>query len=141
MAITYLVDTNIVSELMRPHPNATVRMLWESHASEITISTISWHELLVGAMYLPVSKRRTALENFLYQNLLNRVEMLPYNQMAAEWHAIERARLMKIGRTPSFSDGQIAAVAATNNMILVTRNVADFADFDGLTVENWFEES
>jgi tRNA(fMet)-specific endonuclease VapC len=57
---------------------------------------------------------------------------------AAEWFAEERARLSQIGRPPSYPDGQIAAIAATNDLILVTRNTTDFADFIDLQVENWF---
>ena len=139
MGLSYLADTNIVSELMRSSPNITVQTAWETYGRGIAISTISWHELLVGAFLLPTSKRRTALENFLYQKLLNRIEILHYDQVAAEWHAVERARLTQIGRTPSYPDGQIAAIAATNNLTLVTRNVADFANFNGLTIENWFD--
>jgi tRNA(fMet)-specific endonuclease VapC len=63
--------------------------------------------------------------------------LLPYDREAALWHAVERARLASQGRTPPFIDGQIAAVAVVNNLILVTRNTAGFADFAGLTVENW----
>jgi len=48
-----------------------------------------------------------------------------------------RARLKPVGRTPSFVDGQIAAVAIVNDATLVTANVADFAPFDGLRVEDW----
>jgi tRNA(fMet)-specific endonuclease VapC len=45
------------------------------------------------------------------------------------------------GRTPSYVDSQIAAIARVHNLILVTRNTDDFADFVDLTVENWFESS
>ena len=140
MGMIYLVDTNIVSEMMRPHPDVTVQAAWEIHAHEFAISTITWHELLAGTLRLPHSRRRDAFQNFLHQQLRNTVDILPYNEIAAEWHAVERARLTQIGRTPSFPDGQIAAIAATNALTLVTRNVADFTNFDGLRIENWFEE-
>jgi tRNA(fMet)-specific endonuclease VapC len=68
-----------------------------------------------------------------------KMPVLPYEKSAAEWFAQERARLTQIGRPPSYPDGQIAAVAAVNNLILVTRNTADFAHFAGLRLENWFE--
>lgn len=65
------------------------------------------------------------------------IEVLPYDAESALWHAAERARLTRLGRTPPYPDGQIAAIAAVNGLILVTANVRDFADFDGLIVEDW----
>ncbi len=50
---------------------------------------------------------------------------------------MERARLAAHGRTLPFVDGQIAAIAQTNNLVLVTANAADFRDFAGLTIEDW----
>jgi tRNA(fMet)-specific endonuclease VapC len=47
--------------------------------------------------------------------------------------------LSEIGLTPAFADGQIAAVASTNQLILVTRNLKDFINFRDLTIENWFD--
>ncbi|PSB18038.1 type II toxin-antitoxin system VapC family toxin [Phormidesmis priestleyi ULC007] len=64
--------------------------------------------------------------------------ILPYGAEAAKWHAIERARLVAMGQTPAFQDGQIAAIAHVNNLILVTNNVSDFANFQALQIENWF---
>ena len=63
--------------------------------------------------------------------------VLPYCEEAAQWHAEERARLSGIGQTPSFVDGQIAAIAHIHGAILVTGNIADFQSFSGLGVENW----
>lgn len=56
---------------------------------------------------------------------------------AARWHAEESTRPAGIGRTPPFADGQIAAVARTNDLVIVTSNVADFAHFDDTQVEDW----
>ncbi len=67
-----------------------------------------------------------------------RFPVLPYDRPAASWHARERARLSSVGRRPAFADGQVAAVAVTHDLRLVTRNVDDFADFADLAVENWF---
>ena len=64
--------------------------------------------------------------------------ILPYEESAAQWHARERARLESIGRTAGFADGQIASIAVTTNLILVTRNLKDFDGFEGLHLENWF---
>lgn len=49
-------------------------------------------------------------------------------------------RLSKIGKTSSFLDSQIASIAATNNLILVTNNIANFKNFENLKVENWLVE-
>ena len=64
--------------------------------------------------------------------------MLPFDLAAAQWHGRERARLMSIGRPTPVVDGQIAAIAAVNGLILVTRNTDDFAVYAGIDVENWF---
>lgn len=66
--------------------------------------------------------------------------MLSYDQRAAEWHAGERARLERAGRAGSLADGQIASTAATNDLVLVTRNLADFAGFRDLRAESWWDE-
>lgn len=63
--------------------------------------------------------------------------ILPYDVVAAKWHASQRARLQAVGATPPFADGQIASVAAVNGLILVTQNLRDFTRFDGLTVVDW----
>jgi len=57
------------------------------------------------------------------------------------WQAKQRARLRQAGKPPSYPDFQIAAIAAVNDLVLVTRNVEDFADFQELRTENWFEEN
>jgi tRNA(fMet)-specific endonuclease VapC len=63
--------------------------------------------------------------------------MLPYGEQAAEWHAKERARLASLGQMPAFVDGQIAAIAKVNGLILVTPNTSDFNKYSGLQLENW----
>ncbi len=56
---------------------------------------------------------------------------------AATWHAQERARLEALGRPAPFVDGQIAAIAHANQLVLVTLNTKDFASYKDLTVETW----
>jgi tRNA(fMet)-specific endonuclease VapC len=64
--------------------------------------------------------------------------ILPYDLEAAEWYAIERARLVSLGRTPPYFDGQIAAIAVVNDLVLVTNNISDYAEFQNLQLQNWF---
>ena len=63
--------------------------------------------------------------------------VLAYDAAAAEWHAHEHARLAETGNPRPFVDGQIAAIARVNELVLVTTNVADFVAFSGLIVEDW----
>ena len=139
MALMYLLDTNTISEVEKVPPNPYVVAQLNQHHRQIGLAAISWHEILYGYHRLPESKRKQRIQNFITRTISSRIPILAYDAAAAKWFAIERARLTGIGRTPSYSDGQIAAIADTNNLTLVTRNVADFSDFNGLTIENWFE--
>jgi tRNA(fMet)-specific endonuclease VapC len=107
------------------------------HAGRAAIATIVWHELLFGCHRLPVSRKRSAIDRYLQQVVRQTLPLLPYDASAAKWHAAERARLTTIGQTPSFVDGQIAAIAKVNGLTLVTANVEHYSAFQGLRVENW----
>ncbi len=133
----YLLDTNVLSESMKTSPQKSVLKLAERHQHEIVTAAPVWHELFYGCQRLPVSRKREILETFLYDVLKPNMTILPYGEQAAEWHAKERARLASLGQMPSFVDGQIAAIAKVNGLVLVTRNSSDFKKFSGLQLENW----
>ncbi len=133
----YLVDTDILSEPVKPRPNQKVMERLRRHHGDIATASPVWHELLFGCARLPASSRRQALERYLNETLAPALTVVPYDTAAAAWHAAERARLESRGRTPPFVDGQIAAVARVRGLTLVTRNVGDYRDFDGLVVEDW----
>lgn len=97
----------------------------------------AWHELLFGCERLPPSRKRQAIESYLFRTVRASIPILPYDQAAAEWHATERARLTGLGKTPAFIDGQIAAIAKVNNLILVTSNLAHFEPFEELQIRDW----
>jgi tRNA(fMet)-specific endonuclease VapC len=137
MSLKFLLDTNILSEPARPIPNTNVLHQLDIHKSEIAVSSVVVHELLHGCLRLPESKRREYLKNYIYESVLN-LPVFNYDLKAAQWHAEERVRLSQIGKTPAFVDGQIASIAYSNNLILVTNNVSDFEFFNGLSIENWF---
>jgi len=101
------------------------------------IAAPAWHELLFGYERMPKSQRRDRIERYLFSVVLDSFPVIPYDQAAAAWHASERARLQAIGKTPPFLDGQIAAVAKVNDMVLVTANGSDFAGFESLRIEDW----
>lgn len=137
MSAQYLLDTDILSEPLRPAPHEKVLARLKRHQDELATAAIVWHELWFGCYRLPDSARRTAIEDYLSQVIAPSVAILPYGELASEWHAAERARLVRAGRTPSFADGQIAAIAKTNNLILVTLDLSDYGDFQGLDIEDW----
>jgi tRNA(fMet)-specific endonuclease VapC len=137
MSLKYLLDTNIVSEPLRPKPRHGVVRKLSRHEDEIAISSVVWHELRYGAERLPPSRRREAIVQYLDEVVLATMPVLDYDRAAAEWHARERARLAIKGTTPPFADGQIAAIAHVNELILVTFNDADFRQFQGLRVLSW----
>lgn len=137
MSLKYLLDTNIVSEPFRQTPNSSIVRRLQQHTNEIAVASVVWHELWYGCYRLPSSQKRHTLERYLNEVVALTIPVLPYTERAAQWHAIERARLSQVGKTPSFVDAQIAATAVIHNLILVTNNLADYADFDGLQTEDW----
>lgn len=136
--VRYLLDTDIISEPARPKPNPGVIQQLQRYGHEAAITSITWHELLYGLERIPKGKKRNYLADFITQVVRPAFPILPYEESAAQWHARERARLESIGRTAGFADGQIASIAVTTNLILVTRNLKDFDGFEGLHLENWF---
>lgn len=137
--VTHLLDTNALSEPFRTAPDALFLKRYRSHAGEMAIASVTWHEAVFGMARLPEGKGRRAVERYLREVVLTTLEILPYSAAAAEWHAHERARLGAGGRTVPYADGQIAAIAAVNGLVLVTANKRDFRGFQGLKVESWVE--
>jgi tRNA(fMet)-specific endonuclease VapC len=136
--LRFLLDTNILSEPLRPRPNANVMQHLKDNAGSVATTAVVWHEILFGYHRMVRSSKREILEAYLWDEVRAKMPLLPYDAAAAEWFAQERARLSAIGKTPAYADGQIAAVAQVNNLIMVTNNVKDYAEFQDLRLENWF---
>jgi tRNA(fMet)-specific endonuclease VapC len=136
-SLGYLLDTNVVSEPLRPEPSRSVLRQLRVHEGRAAIASLAWHELWFGCMRLPASARRDAIGRYLEQVVSVSFPILGYDRDAAEWHARERARLGAAGTVPPFIDGQIAAIACVHDLVLVTANRADFRRFRGLRVEDW----
>jgi tRNA(fMet)-specific endonuclease VapC len=133
----YLIDTNVLSEAVKTFPEKSVMFMLEKCQHEIVTAAPVWHELQFGCQRLARSRKREIIAAFLNDVVKRTMPVLPYDDRAAEWHAGERARLSLKGLTPSFVDGQIAAISVVNGLILVTRNIGDFKHFLRLKIENW----
>lgn len=124
-----LLDTNVISELMRPAPEAAVeRWLADQPVARIFITAIAEAELRYGLALLADGKRRAALarelEGMIAEDFAGRI--LPFDSPAAVAFADIAARRRQAGRPISTADAQIAAVARSRGAALATRNTADF---------------
>lgn len=136
----YLLDTNILSESLKPKSDANVVKRLLENTDHIATAAPVIYEIVQGAKRLPESKKRREILRYLDEFVYPNVPILPYDKQAAILHGELQAELSLAGKTAPYADGQIAAMAQLNGLILVTRNTADFAHFSSLTVENWFLE-
>jgi len=132
-----LLDTNVLSELMRRQPDAKVLAWFEQHTDAVcVISAITRAEILLGIALLPEGKRRDDLANA--AELMFQEEFAgrcaPFDENATDEYAALVAARTRIGRPISTEDAQIAAIALTNGLPLATRNVKDFSHIAGLTL-------
>lgn len=137
MSLKYLLDTSVVSSPVSRIPSTGVLRRLHEVGRACAIGAPVWHELTYGCERLPRGRRRQALQQYLAEVVRVSFAILPYDERAAAWHGRERARLDAQGKTAPWMDGQIASIAATNGLVLVTRNRRDFANFLDLTVEDW----
>jgi toxin FitB len=139
-----LLDTNVLSELMRPVPSAAVES-WMSDqpVAGIFISSITEAELRYGLALLPDGQRQRRLvaqvEAMLAEDFAGRI--LPFDSPAASAYARIAAARRLSGRPISQADAQIAAVAASRGASLATRNIADFVDCGVEVVDPWNKRS
>jgi tRNA(fMet)-specific endonuclease VapC len=131
------LDTSTISLAIRRNSDQRVLRLMSEHGQQCAMASLTWHELRYGVLRLPKGKRRADLIGFFEEVLAPSVEVLPYDERAAAWHATERVRLEKLGKPKPFVDGQIAAIGVTNGLPVVTANPKDFHGFKGLGILNW----
>jgi predicted nucleic acid-binding protein len=132
----YLLDTNVLSELMRLKPDPHVEARFESETAELFTSAICIEEIRYGARIGPSGNKLWERAN---SDVLPYLTILAFDELVASVAGDLRAELKKQGKLAGYGDGLIAATAKANNLILVTRNVRHFDQVAGLTIENWFE--
>lgn len=131
-----MLDTNILSELIRLRPDPLVEGRFEVEPGALFTSVICVEEIRYGAKIGPPENKlweRSQAEVF------PRLTILPLDEALAIAAADLRAEWKRQGTPVAYADGLIAATAKGKNLILVTRNMRHFDHIAGLTVENWFE--
>ncbi len=139
--MSYLVDTNVISELVRPKPAPAVVEWFEGVADEaLHLSVLTLGELRRGVEKLPASKRKEKLRHWLEQELPAwfGARLLPVDAAVADaWGRLQA----NAERTLPAVDSLLAATALHHHLRLVTRNTADF-DVPGLeTINPWSREA
>ncbi len=135
----YLLDTCVLSEMVKSTPDANVVQWFEGRKpNELCISAITWGELRRGVAKLPESKRRSELTSWL-QRLEAGFEdrILAFDQNASEAWATITVQAETQGKSLAALDSIIAATARAHNCKLVTRNVRDFAHAGIDTLNPW----
>ena len=124
-----VLDTNVVSELMRSSPSAEViEWLAQQTPAEVRTTAVSRAEILYGIELLPAGRRRSGISDA--AESVFRVlpgPILPFDADAAEHFARIAASRRKTGRPIEIMDAQIAAIALSRGASLATRDAADFA--------------
>jgi predicted nucleic acid-binding protein len=137
-----ILDTNIVSEPMKPAANKNVLQWLDKQLAEtLFLTTTSLAEPLVGIEILPDGKRKIGLDGALKQ-LVSRLfasRILSFDQAAAENYAPLISRARSAGYSIAVADGQIAAIAATHGFVVATRDTAPFVAAGIATINPWHE--
>lgn len=124
-----VLDTNVISEIVRPQPDARVLSWLESLTDDVAITTITLAELLAGVRRLPEGRRKVELESALDDVLhLYRESpaLLGFDDSSARAYAQIFVDREQAGLPISMADAQIAAICRSNDAICATRNTKDF---------------
>ena len=136
----FLLDSNVVSELLRPSPEPVVETWFgDRRTTDLYFSAIGEAELRYGVAVLPSGRRQAALasatEAILREDFVDRI--LPFDSEAAREYADIAATHRSAGRNVPPTDCQIAAIACSRGMALVTRNVRDFEGIEVQVINPW----
>jgi len=127
--VSFLLDTTVVSEWMKPLPNPSV-ILWLAEVDEdrVYLSVMTLAELRYGTERLASGARKSRLEGWLHEELLLRFEgrlLVIETAIADAWGRV-MSRCSAVGKPIGVMDAFFAATAEVHALTLVTRNVSDF---------------
>ena len=140
--MSYLLDTNVISEWARPRPDPQV-VAWLASIDEdqVFLSVISLAEIRLGVDLLSPSARKERLAAWLIDDLPARFEgrVIPVDAAIADTWGVLMARARQEGNALSAMDAFLAATALTHGLTLATRNVCDFASLGVALFNPWQE--
>ncbi|MDI9637794.1 type II toxin-antitoxin system VapC family toxin [Oscillatoria amoena NRMC-F 0135] len=131
--MNYLLDTNVCIIYLKGRNLNLKQRLEATPVQEIAICSIVKAELCFGAMKSANPERNFALQ----QKFLTQFVSLPFDDLAATTFGVIRSQLETNGTRIGAYDLQIAAIALTNNLTLVTHNTREFERVEGLQIEDW----
>jgi len=134
-----LLDTNVVSEAMKPEPHPSVRNWLDAQAAEtLFLSSVTIAELMFGIGALPRGKRKDRLATTLDGVMeLFEPRILPFATQAARRYADLAVKARKAGKGFSTPDGYIAAIAAAHGFAVASRDIAAFAAAGLTVIDPW----
>ena len=133
----FLLDTNVISEIVKPEPDPRVITFLASQ-SELWLSTVVVHEIEFGLHLLPVGDRRNNL-GIAMAALVDEYRdfVLPIDRREAEHAAVLRAVARRSGRVLHLADALIAGTAKVHDLCIATRNAKDFEGLDADVANPW----
>jgi predicted nucleic acid-binding protein len=138
--LNYLLDTNVVSEWIKPRPDpGVIKWLAEADEDRVFLSVITLAEVRYGIERMAMGAERNRLGVWLRDELTGRFEgrILPVDPAVAEAWGQLIAHAQTIGRTVGIMDGFVSAIAALHQMTVVTRNVTHFRDLGHPIFNPW----
>jgi predicted nucleic acid-binding protein len=138
--VSYLLDTNAVSEVMKPTPEPSVLTWLEKNEDKCFLSAITVGEIERGIALLPAGRRKSRLQEA-FQEFLQATEarVISFDVVIARRWANLTGTAQRRGRTLSVLDSMIEATALHWDLIIVTRNVSDF--LEAATLDPWKQQS
>ena len=139
--MNYLLDTCVLSELVKNNPDTKVlEWIGSKQDHQLYISSLTWAEIQRGVLKLPDSQRRNQLNDWLV--ILDKQfgqRKLSFDSLTAEYWALMTSSLEAQGKPMAVMDSLICAVAKQHNLALVTRNTKDFIYAQVKLINPWHD--
>jgi predicted nucleic acid-binding protein len=136
-AASWLLDTNILAEPLRPVPSPSVVRRLHEHQGDMAIPVTVLQEMHYGWLRMPPGQRRDRVAEY-FRTVVTRLPVLALDAHAARVQAELRWQADQAGRPMGYPDSEIAAIALARGMTLATRNLRDFEGRAGLVCVDWF---